>query len=385
MKRNEKPSIVVCSDCAESEDLSRRGFLRSVGAAAAAVGAVGLPIAGPFSGAGRLFARSLVDDKAAAKPDAKPAETFVKLLYDSLTPEQRKVVCMPFDHEKRSQVNNNWHIVPEEVAAIGKFYTADQQELIRQILKGVTSEDGYERFQRQMQDDAGGFDKYTCAIFGEPGTGPDGKGKFEWVMTGRHLTIRADGNSVENTAFGGPIFYGHAVTFTEKPDHAGNVWWHQARLANQVYQSLDGKQREKALLAGSPADDAATIALRREKAYPGLPACEMSSDQKKLLEDTFKSLLSMYRESDVCEVLECVKKNGGLDTLSLSFYQEGDLGDDGIWDRWMVRGPALAWYFRGSPHVHTWVNIAHAPLAGEPAADPAPSETRSVGAKRARV
>jgi hypothetical protein len=24
-----------------------------------------------------------------------------------------------------------------------------------------------------------------------------------------------------------------------------------------------------------------------------------------------------------------------------------------------VEGPAFVWYFRGSPHVHTWVNIAH--------------------------
>ena len=38
----------------------------------------------------------------------------------------------------------------------------------------------------------------------------------------------------------------------------------------------------------------------------------------------------------------------------------GDLPDkDGIWDRWKLEGPAFVWYFRGSPHVHTWINIAH--------------------------
>ena len=137
---------------------------------------------------------------------------------------------MPFDHAKRSMINNNWFIVDPKEASIGKLYNADQQEMILQIFKGVTSEDGYQRFEKQMKDDAGGFDKYTCAIFGEPGTG-----KFEWVLTGRHLTIRADGDSVENTAFGGPIFYGHAAGgFNEKPDHVGNVWWHQARLANKL-------------------------------------------------------------------------------------------------------------------------------------------------------
>jgi hypothetical protein len=70
-------------------------------------------------------------------------------------------------------------------------------------------------------------------------------------------------------------------------------------------------------------------------------------------------MLSMYRPSDVEEALACIKENGGLDSLRVSFYKEGDLGGDGIWDRWRLEGPALVWYFRGSPHVHSWVNIAH--------------------------
>ena len=60
---------------------------------------------------------------------------------------------------------------------------------------------------KQMDDDAGGFDAYHVAVFGEPGTDKP----FEWVLTGRHDTLRADGNSVEGAAFGGPIFYGHAA------------------------------------------------------------------------------------------------------------------------------------------------------------------------------
>jgi hypothetical protein len=245
--------------------------------------------------------------------------------------------------------------VDPKVGAIGELYTPDQQEIIRQILKGVLTEDGYERLQKQMQDDSGGFDKYTCAVFGDPS-----EGKFEWVMTGRHLTLRADGNSVENAAFGGPIFYGHAVEGTERPDHPGNVWWHQARLANKVYESLDGKQRELALLSDAPMDDSFTVLFEgSNEPRPGLPGHDMSGDQKELLEDSLKGLLSMFRESDVNEVMECLRKNGGIENLHMSFYKEGDLGQDGIWDRWRIEGPAFVWYFRGSPHVHTWVNVAH--------------------------
>ena len=49
-------------------------------------------------------------------------------------------------------------------------------------------------------------------MHGEPGSG-----KCQWEMTGRHLTLRADGDSVENTAFGGPIIYGHGEE--ESPGH----------------------------------------------------------------------------------------------------------------------------------------------------------------------
>ena len=52
------------------------------------------------------------------------------------------------------------------------------------------------------------------AVFGEPGTDKP----FEWVLTGRHDTLRADGNSVEGAAFGGPIFYGHAADGHDNED-----------------------------------------------------------------------------------------------------------------------------------------------------------------------
>lgn len=336
--RNTKraPHIEVCSDCA-NDDVSRRSFLRTVGGTLAASAA--LPSLG----------------RAIAK-DSKPAETYVKILYDSLTEKQRKVVHFPFGHELATQVKNNWNIVDPKVASIGTFYTSDQQDLIRHILKGITSEDGYRRFHKQMTDDAGGFEKYTCALFGDPG-----QDRFEWVLTGRHLTLRADGNSFENAAFGGPIFYGHAVQFEEEAHHPGNVWWYQGQLANELFGMLDGKQRAKALIDGAaPPDEAEAVHLQGSKAkLPGLAGAELSADQKGLLRSTVRSLFSMFRTSDVAEAVQCIETNGGFDALHLNFYKEEDIGKDGVWDRWSIQGPAFVWYFRGSPHVHTWVNVGH--------------------------
>ena len=341
-----EPRIVVCPDC---DGVSRRNFLRTVGGTIVA-GAAGAALPGVASAA--------LETKTAGKS----AESYVKLLYDSLTPKQREIMHFPFDHKLRSKVVNNWDIVDPKIGSLETLYTSDQQEMIKQILRGITTEDGFERFMKQMQDDAGGLQKYTCAVFGKPG-----EDKFEFVLTGRHCTLRADGNSVDETAFGGPIFYGHAVEFNEKPDHPGNVWWHQSRLANEVFKSLDGKQREKALLNQCPDDDFKYMQLVGSKGdIVGLTGKEMSRDQRDLLKQTLKSLLSMFRQRDVDEAIDCLHKNGGLEKLRIAFYKDGDLGNDGIWDRWRVEGPAFVWHFRGSPHVHVWVNVGHRG-AGDPA------------------
>ncbi len=214
-----------CADCAS---LSRRQFVRTVGAGVLAASA---PILGrPAAAEGPA--------KVGPSPSAA-AETAVARFYKTITPEQRKVICFPFDHPLRSTVKNNWAIVKPTIDDM----KPEQQALCREIMKNLCSEEGYERFMKQMDDDAGGFESYHVAVFGEPGTDKP----FEWVLTGRHDTLRADGNSVEGAAFGGPIFYGHAADGhdTEDPKHTHNVWWYQGEQANKIFQTLDEKQRRR--------------------------------------------------------------------------------------------------------------------------------------------
>jgi hypothetical protein len=45
----------------------------------------------------------------------------------------------------------------------------------------------------------------------------------------------------------------------------------------------------------------------------------------------------------------------------MSFYKNLDIGNDGVWDVWQLESPTMIWYFRGAPHVHTWVNIRAQP------------------------
>jgi hypothetical protein len=345
----DKSKKVICPDCGDEVEVAsgvdRRAFLGTVGAAA---------VAGTLP----LWATPRV---SAAPTANSSAERLVKVLYEKLSDDQKKTVCFDWDHKDargllRTHVSNNWQITKPTIDS--NYYNKEQKELIFEIFKSVFNPDWHKKLLKQLRDDSGGdFGHHqSLAIFGKPGTG-----QFQFVMTGRHMTIRADGDSEAHVALGGPIFHGHAASgFNEKVHHPGNIFWHQAVLANQVYKVLDGKQQEKALVTRRPAE--AAVSFRgKDGTYPGLPVTDMSKDQKFAVQEVLASLLSPYRQEDRDEVIECLQKQGGLDKCSLAFYKEGDLGDDGEWDNWRLEGPSFVWYFRGTPHVHIWINVADDP------------------------
>jgi hypothetical protein len=325
--------------------LSRREFVRTLGGGMLAASV-------PLIGRTATAAPGTQATKIGPSP-SDLAETAVARFHKSLSSSQREQICFPFDHPLRSVVKNNWDIVKPAISDMNK----DQQALCQEIMKGLCSEDGYERFMKQMEDDAGGFDAYHVAVFGEPGTDKP----FEWVLTGRHDTLRADGNSVEGAAFGGPIFYGHAADghFNEDAKHTNNVWWYQGEQANKIFQTLDDKQKAQALVDKAEEDDARSIKLRGDKlSAKGLAVAGLDDQQKQMVRQLLEMMLRPFRAADASEVRECVEVAGGPDKLRLTYFKEGDIGNDSVWDIWKVEGPAFAWYFRGSPHVHTWLNVA---------------------------
>jgi hypothetical protein len=329
-----------------TNDPSRRAFLKKAGALALSTSGI-----------------AMLPGNTLAGPEAKkPPETLVKLLFDTLSANQKKQVCFPWDYVDetrgllRTRIENNWKITKPSVKS--RFFTADQQALIRDVFEGMTNPDWLKRWDQQLKDDVGGFgNRQSIAIFGTPGTS-----QFEFVLASRHMTLRCDGNSAQHVAFGGPILYAHeGEGLYEKPDHKKNVFWHQALEANELYDMFNGKQRKQALVVkGMPSEE--FVGFRGPKgSFHGLPVTEFSSDQKKHLQSVLKLLLEPFRKSDQDEVVRCLKTQGGLDACHLAFYKEGDLGSDGVWDNWRLEGPSFVWYFRGKPHVHVWVNVADSP------------------------
>jgi hypothetical protein len=367
-----KPNPKACPDCHSEipfqtvrEFFDRRQFVKSAGIAAAGA------IAGSTLCLPAVIAwgadSGVIDPKdTAAIPaalntssaaDSPAPETLVKKLYDSLQPEQRNIVAFDWDYVDpkrgllRTRVSNNWQITRPHISS--EFFTKDQQEIIRAIYEGLFQPDWIPKIDKQLKDDGGGYGRsQSIAMFGKPG-----EGKFEMVMTGRHMTVRVDGHSSEHMAFGGPIFHGHAASgFDEKPDHPGNVFWPQAQAANKIFDMLDGKQRKIALQSESPSESAVSF-RGADGGFPGIPITEFSHDQREQLEKTLTLMLSPYRAADHEAVLASLAKQGGLDKCSLAFYSDEDVGNDGVWDNWRLEGPSFVWYFRGSPHVHLWINI----------------------------
>jgi len=289
------------------------------------------------------------------------AEGVVAELYKSLSADQRKKVCFAWDFQDpkrgllRSRIAANWRITEPPIHS--DFFTPAQKRMVRAIFEALVQPDWVARFDQQLKDDDEGFGTHqTMAIFGEPGKGP-----FQFALTGRHMTVRCDGGSSPQLAFGGPIFYGHAASgFHEKPNHPNNIFWPQAVMANEVFKMLDGKQQAAALVKSPPPETAVSF-QGPEGQFPGIPVKALSADQQAHLHKVLAKLIEPYRQSDRDKVLACLKSQGGLEKCSLAFYEDGDLGGDKVWDIWRLEGPAFVWHFRGSPHVHTWVHIANDP------------------------
>jgi hypothetical protein len=337
----------ACPDCASpSRGFSRREFLHASAAAAAAV-------------AGQCLIPSTA--RAITEPDPT-SETLAGQLFGSLSPAQSQSLCFDFDDPLRDKVDNNWLITKK---SIQDTLNPDQQDLVRQIFRSLHHPEFADRAMEQMVHDSenNGFEGGTSVgLFGTPGSG-----KFEFVLTGRHCTRRCDGDAVKGAAFGGPIFYGHqaGTKDTEPADHPGNVFWHQAKRANEVFQALDGKQRAVALIDGRGRSERGTETVKlsgRATDLPGVRVGDLTRDQKELVRRVMSDLLAPFREVDAQESMRLATQTG-FDDLRLAFFKQQDLGDDGVWDVWQLEGPHMVWYFRGAPHVHCWVHIRD-PRAG---------------------
>ena len=330
-----------CPDC-ESAGLARRDFLRVLGTSAAvlAAGAV-LPTASPLS--------PLAVARAARLKKQAEAESLIFDLFKTMGDDQRKKLVLPWTTASRLGTFNG----PNGKSIIGEQYDKKQGEVLHRIFKSLCNgEEGYERLSRKKTFDASGdFESIGALLYGEP---VEGK-KFSLVFAGHHITLRCDGNSEENTAFGGPLYYGHTPNgYSEK-----NVFGYQTKMITELFASLDAPGRKIGVLPGKWVDGVDSVKLPKKDAkLPGIAYSGLSKDQKELTKTVMKELVAPYRKEDGDEVMAIIEANGGFEKLSFAFYEEAKPTAAQPWSFWRLEGPGFVWSFRALPHVHTFVNVS---------------------------
>lgn len=332
--------------CPECEGLDRRDFVRALGGTAVSLAGLEAVARTP------VLADAPATGAATPARNAKPAEALIRELFGGLSDDQKRQVVYAWNH---APGNNRLPMRSRMVNApfarrIGDAYTRPQQELVQRILRSIASgEEGYTKLTRNGTFD-GSRNLQGCGayIFGDP----TGRNQYAWVFQGHHITVRCDGNSEPGAAFGGPMYYGHS------PDGYSqrNCFFYQTRAVMNVFDALTEAQRREAVVQGSPGEHEGSIQFRRD--HPGIPASELTRDQRGLVETVMRQLLSPYRREDADEVMDIVRRNGGLERIHLAFYRDRGAPANERWHFWRLEGPGLVWNFRVLPHVHTYVNIA---------------------------
>jgi hypothetical protein len=327
--------------------VTRRKFVAAVGGTAVTLGALhAMP---------RIAA---AQQPAAAQPAAtpKPAEALIRELYGSLSEDQRRQVVHPFNDgagantpAKRLRFYN-----AAQGRQIGDVYTQAQQELVQRILRSIASdEDGYSKLTRNGTfDGSQSLQRCGADIFGDP----TGNQQFCWLFSGHHITVRCDGNSEPDAAFGGPMYYGHS------PDgySVRNCFNYQTRAVRELFDALNGNQQTQAVLNGTPGELLPSVQFRNQ-GYPGLGIGDMTNDQRALVQTVMRAVLSPFRREDADEVMDLIRRNGGMERIHMAFYRDQGANDNTRWHFWRLDGPGFVWNFRILPHVHTYVNIALRP------------------------
>ncbi|MBN9122588.1 MAG: DUF3500 domain-containing protein, partial [Planctomycetes bacterium] len=294
--------------------------------------------------------------RAARAEKQAQAEAMVFELFQTLNADQKAKITRAWDHKPTGTDRVTGRLATGNGAVggltINKNYDKKQVELLDRIFRAIANgEQGYKELSRNGRfDNSNDFESISAIVYGEPAEGK----KFSLVFTGHHLTVRCDGNSEEATAFGGPLYYGHSPSGYATT----NVFHHQTKAATELFQTLGKEEKAVAVKPGKWMDEHGSVKVpKKGDKIPGLCFADMSKDQKAATEKLMKELVAPYRKEDGDEVMELIKATGGMEKVSMAFYEEGKTSEKEPWTYWRLEGPGFVWSFRALPHIHTFVHV----------------------------
>jgi hypothetical protein len=268
---------------------------------------------------------------------ASPLEQAALDVYQSLTPEQRKQVTLPFDSPERNK----------EVFPAGKRpgiqlrdLTDEQREKAAALLKAFVSDYGWEKAQAIAKQDATGIERFYLTFFGEPAAGKE----YAWRLAEHHLTLLhveyADGklHSV------GPILLGA---------DPGTLWPDEEDQLIALFAKLNDSEKEKALRTGksissAPIKDA------------GVAVSELNTDAQKKVQEMYEGRLKFFSSAVADQINQMLQDQGGLKSQKIAFWGEATkrCADGGRWDFKLGSKNFLCDYENSRGHIHMSVKAS---------------------------
>jgi hypothetical protein len=165
-----------------------------------------------------------------------------------------------------------------------------------------------------------GVHSMRVLLCGNPAAPP-----YQMVLTGNHINLRLGGRSSEGAAFGGPQVYGDQRG-NERPGLPGNLYRDQYLLAQRIFQNLEPAAKRIALLESEPVQTG--IELQGPSGtFPGVSVSSLDAENQAFTRELVDDIFATYPADDVAYARECLRANGGIENLFLSYYQRGSDGD----------------------------------------------------------
>jgi hypothetical protein len=293
-------------------------------------------------------------------------------LLDSLTPEQRQKMAMPFDSADRTR----WNFIPTNMFPRQglplKDMTEPQRKLAHELLRTALSQRGYTTTTTVMNDleailrdteaaarAAKGLttpgnvrdpELYYFSVFGTPAKGPWG-----WRVEGHHISLHFTiGNGGVIAA--SPTFWGsNPAEVLEGPKKGLRALDKEQDAGRALVMALDDAQRKTAIYAEvAPNDILTTTKHPIDPLKPdGVLASAMTPKQQALLMQLVQVYTGQMSEDTAAERLAEIKK-AGVDKIS--FAWAGPI-EPGQRHYYRVQGPTFLIEFDNTQnngnHIHS--------------------------------
>jgi hypothetical protein len=313
-----------------------------------------------------VFASALQSCHSQVTKDTKSGMSVVANEFlQSLSSKQRSMVQFKFDEDERY----NWHFIPKTRKGIPlKELNSTQRKAAMNMLHAALSDTGFQKTtaivqledvlrrteERPEGDEYRDSGKYYISVFGNPSDSIWG-----WRFEGHHVSFNfsSEDNHLISTT---PNFLGaNPAVVLSGPEKGMEVLKDETQLGLALLNSLDAKQREKAIINANAPADIITGADRKAIITDtnGVSYNELNSDQKKIFIQLLSLYIHRYTRLFATDMMKEIE-SAGLNNLLFAWAGDQQTGI-GHPHYYRIKGPTIIIEYdntqNNANHVHTVV------------------------------